>query len=216
MTKIQKKIGIFLGVDPHEGGAYQYALNILDAGEHLSSQGYEIVVIYTNSSWKKIIERKPFKSSYVNKGILSRAFGKVWRDASLPLSGWRKITPAFHPIAKSLIKENCDIWIFPSQDGWTYQIPVPSLGVIHDLMHRYEKRFPELAEPSEYKRREYLYSNLCQWSKGILVDSNVSKFQVQESYHLNPDRIHVLPFAPPGYIYKKNPSNGFQESFFLH
>jgi glycosyltransferase involved in cell wall biosynthesis len=37
---------------------------------------------------------------------------------------------------------------------------------------------------------------MCRWSKGVFVDSEVGKQQVMESYGLDPDRIHVLPFVP--------------------
>jgi glycosyltransferase involved in cell wall biosynthesis len=45
---------------------------------------------------------------------------------------------------------------------------------------------------------------MCKHSKGILVDSELGKQQVLESYHANAEKIHVLPFVAPGYLEKKN------------
>jgi glycosyltransferase involved in cell wall biosynthesis len=75
-----------------------------------------------------------------------------------------------------------------------YLLPVRSISTIHDLMHKYEKRFPEV---SGYRLREYHYTNVCKTSSAILVDSKIGKKQVIESYLINPEKIFVLPFIPP-------------------
>jgi glycosyltransferase involved in cell wall biosynthesis len=86
---------------------------------------------------------------------------------------------------------------------------VPVLSTIHDLMHRYEKRFPEVSANGEYESREESYRNICKYTKGILVDSEVGKRHVQESYGLPEDHIFILPYIPPKYIYKYETSSDF-------
>jgi glycosyltransferase involved in cell wall biosynthesis len=104
----------------------------------------------------------------------------------------------FHPLYRAMKKENCDIWIFPSQDAYAYWLPVKSIGVIHDLMHRYERRFPEVGNAKEYAAREFHYTMMCRFSEGIFVDSHLGKKHVIESYGLLANKCHVLPYiAPP-------------------
>ena len=84
----------------------------------------------------------------------------------------------------------------------SYWLPVKSVSAIHDLMHRYESGFSESASSSEYRSRERNYRAMTKWCAGILVDSEVGREHVHESYGTSMDKLYSLPFVPPGYIYK--------------
>ena len=129
------------------------------------------------------------------------------------MSGWRKISPYFHPTIRTLLAEKCDLWIFPSQDPLSFQASIPSLVAIHDLMHRYEPRFSEVSEKYQYEWRERLYKHICHWSKGILVDSNIGKKHVIESYVVDPNKVHILPYVPPRYVFSKSKVIGFDKKY---
>ncbi|WP_175476429.1 glycosyltransferase family 4 protein [Syntrophus gentianae] len=120
---------------------------------------------------------------------------------------WRSTCRRFISPARILLAQQCDLWIFPAQDIFTYLLPLPALGAIHDLMHRYEPQFPEVSAKGEYGKRERHYRNLCQWAKGIVVDSEVGRKQVLESYTVSPPHLHVLPFVAPRNISKDKESS---------
>jgi glycosyltransferase involved in cell wall biosynthesis len=80
-------------------------------------------------------------------------------------------------------------------------MPVTSIGVIHDLMHRYERKYPEMGNWKIYYWREQAFKNLCKYNKGIIVDSRLGKEQVIDSYKISGDKVYILPFIPPSYIY---------------
>jgi len=94
----------------------------------------------------------------------------------------------------------CDLWIFPAQDYLSYSMPGPTIGTIHDLMHRHESRFPEVSVMGLYHRREQHYRNMCSGATAILVDSELGKQHVLEAYPSCAARIHVLPYIAPSYI----------------
>lgn len=96
------------------------------------------------------------------------------------------------------------MWIFPAQDGLSYQLPVTALVTIFDLMHRYERRFPEVGGIGRAWRRDVHYRLVSRWSAGILVDSELGRQQVVESYGVSPAKIHVLPPAAPTYLSSPN------------
>jgi glycosyltransferase involved in cell wall biosynthesis len=206
---MKKKIGLFLKAQPSDGGSFRYSQAMVEALASLPREEFEVVVVFTNNNWQEKLKYYDLPAKMINIGFWDRAFVKVWRSIGLPISGWRKICYFFHPMAKELIQQNCDLWIFPSQDTWSYQVPVPALVTIYDLMHRYEKRFPEVSENGEYKFREKRYTQICKWAKGILVDSNVGKQQVIESYEVEPGRVHVLPYTSPQFIYDRSLPEGF-------
>ncbi|MCJ7800896.1 MAG: glycosyltransferase family 4 protein, partial [Candidatus Marinimicrobia bacterium] len=112
----------------------------------------------------------------------------------------------FDTFSKSFIQQKCDLWVFPSQDIWAYSLPLSTLGTVHDLMHRYERQFPEAGSRKEYNIREKHYSRMCKKATGILVDSRLGKQQLIESYNVSSAKVHVLPFIAPQYIYKATKS----------
>jgi len=211
-----KKIGVYLEATPHYGGMFQYDLAILEAVASLPRENFAIIIAYTDPVWLEYLKPYNLSSVMVQKvGVLVKILGKLWNITKLPMSWWRKITQYFHPVAKTLVPQKCDLWIFPSQDKWSYQVDVPALGTIHDLMHRYERRFPEVADENEYAYRERLYSNMCAMTRGVLVDSEVGRQQVHESYGTPLDHIYVLPFVPPTYVYEKKVPDGFDTRYNL-
>ena len=203
---IRKKIGLFLTAEPYGGGAFQYSQSILDAASTLPKDRYEIIVACKQKAWIPLLPSDSIKFFHMERnGFLWRVFsGKLWLHSKILLPLLRKYFHFLNSDVRQIIQEDCDLWIFPAQDTWSYILPVKSLSAIHDLMHRYEKRFPEVSGSLNFNKRERHYKNVCRYSRGILVDSEVGKRQVIESYNVNEEIIHVLPFVAPPYVYEKD------------
>jgi glycosyltransferase involved in cell wall biosynthesis len=118
-------------------------------------------------------------------------------------------------MAKALLREQCALWIFPAHDLRSYQFPVPALVSIHDLMFRYERRFPESASGWEYLNRERSCRNICRWSSGVLVDSETGRLQLAESYGIELKHVHVLPYIAPRYMYSEQAPSDFNSRYRL-
>ena len=205
---MKKTIGIFLESEPTGGGIFQYTLAILDALLALPDQEFFIVIAYQKPQWKEWLKNLEIKNSdsvaifEFKNHFLGRFIGKLLTFFKLPIKWWRRLSPLFHGVAYGLASKKCDLWIFPSQSGWTYQSPVKSIGVIHDLMHRYEGNFDE--RKSLFYLHEKSYFNICKWSEAILVDSYVGMSQVQECYGTSSNKIYVLPYITPRYIFNQD------------
>ncbi len=212
---MKKKIGLFLSEEPSGGGKFQYSLCMLEAMSALSNEEFEVVVAYMNELWLDYFKDYEFRYFHVSRTYLDRIINKIWRVMRFPPRLIQQISPYIYTVSKTLLKENSALWIFPSHEALTYQIPMPSLAAMHDLMYRYEPVFPEVSAHNTYKKREQSYSNICQWAKGLLVDSTVGKQQVVESYQIAPEKIHVLPFIPPKYIYTKHTPSSFEKRYTL-
>jgi len=195
-----KRIGLFLAIEPTWGGAFQYDQAILDAMAQLPRDEIEVIVGYSHASWLPYLERYEFKKVPVPLGYWGRFFGQILHYSHISINFWRAATPFFHPTVRAIVRQQCDLWLFPSQDPWCYLAPVPALATIHDLMHRYERRFPEIGTRKQFGWREWHFSNTSKWSAGILVDSQLGKQHVIDSYHIDPSRLHVLPFVAPAYL----------------
>jgi glycosyltransferase involved in cell wall biosynthesis len=199
---MKKRIGLFVAGSPHHGGKFQYNLNMLQAVAALPQEGYEVVVSFIEDHWAQYID-KHISGFRARRGFGDRAAFKIWHQSGLPVQWWRNLAPYFYPLAQQLLKQHCSLWIFPWEDTFAYQMPLPTLVAIHDLMHRYEPHFPEVAR--HYQRRERENRHICRWTRGVLVDSPVGKEQVEASYGLNPALMHVLPYVAPGYIFANLP-----------
>lgn len=191
------RVGLFLDATPHDGGAYQYSQSILRALINAPSGHAHVDVLYTNESWRQHVDGLPVDSMRIEIGGFEYTLLKLVKFRILPASLWRGLARRLYPLANTMLSRSCDVWIFPNQDAWSYFLPVPALVSVFDLMHRYERRFPEVSRGLKYYRREGHYRQICRFAKGILVDSRVGKYQIEESYHVASDKVHILPFIAP-------------------
>jgi len=212
MNRAREKIGLFLSAEPHGGGAFQYSQSLLHAALALPHDKYELVVACDSSHWQPLIPENSIKIITLrNRSFLWHRFSRrFWLLMGIPLDFWRKFCHFLIPDYRNIVRENCDLWIFPAQDTWSYILPVPSLSVIHDLMHRYERRFPEVSSGFIYRQREKHYKNICRYSTGILVDSEVGKTHVMESYEIDESHLYLLPYIAPSYLH--NNENGHEKA----
>ncbi len=192
------RVGLFLDATPHDGGAYQYSQSVLRALATVPPGGATVDVWYTNESWRQHVDGLPVQGRRIELGAIDYTLLKMVKFRILPAALWRKLAQCLYPLAKAMLSRSCDLWIFPNQDAWSYFLPVPAVVSVFDLMHRYERRFPEVSRGLKYYRREGHYKQMCRFAEGILVDSNVGKNQIEESFQVAAEKVHILPFiAPP-------------------
>lgn len=197
------KVGIYLRAEPAMGGTLQYNLAVLAALQTLPRDEFQVVAAFSNDYWREKIPEFDFDTIHLGDSLVSRASAELWGRLRLPLSLWRALAPVLHPLTRRLRREHCDVWLFPSQDSMSFWLPVRSLCSVHDLMHRYERSFPESGSPAEYRGREHLYRNISRWTQGVLVDSETGRRHMHESYGTAMDKLHALPFIPPDYIHRE-------------
>lgn len=207
----KKKIGLFLGVSPQMGGAYQYSLTLLKAVLSLPENQYIITVAYTDQIWEKFIPKK-VNRIFILKTKWIYFWGIIITLLSVIIPFWRKIAILIDQNIKKIRNENCDLWIFSSYSFLCYEIPVPAVGIIQDLMHRYEP-FPENSSFFIFYWRENVFKNMCKYCKAIFVESNMGKKHVLESYKTDSDKLYPLPLIPAEYIYSKDVPDDFDIRF---
>ena len=197
----KKKLGLYLGIKPYGGGMFQYAQSILEALSELSSF-YDIAIAYDkrDENWRPILERFNLNGIVLCNARLGTVLIEAFTVLRLPVPISRYLGEKCNPLIKELLDLDCDLWIFPSQDSLTFQIPSEVIGTIHDLMHRYEPNFPEVGGFMRYRVREYRLKNIAKYSSRVLVDSNVGKTHVADSFAISKRFIYVLPYIAPSYL----------------
>jgi glycosyltransferase involved in cell wall biosynthesis len=86
----------------------------------------------------------------------------------------------------------CDVVHFPFQ---SYEhCGLPTVYNPHDLQHLH---YPEFFSRPEIARRENLYPAACRAAHTVVVASGFVKRDVAERYRIEPQKIQVIPWAPP-------------------
>lgn len=86
----------------------------------------------------------------------------------------------------------CDVIHFPYQEFTICALP--SIFNPHDLQHRH---FPQFFSPRELLWRETLYPTACHFAHTVPVVSQWVKDDILRQYNLHPDKVQVVPLAPP-------------------
>jgi glycosyltransferase involved in cell wall biosynthesis len=86
----------------------------------------------------------------------------------------------------------CDVIHFPFQ---AYEpCGLPTVYNPHDLQHLHH---PEFFTQTEIDLRESLHPSACRAAHTVVVASEFVKRDVVERYHIEPQKIQVIPWAPP-------------------
>jgi glycosyltransferase involved in cell wall biosynthesis len=91
----------------------------------------------------------------------------------------------------------CDVLHFPTQPF--ILCALPTIYNPHDLQHLH---YPQFWTAEELARRETVYRAACQFSNTVVVGSNWIKEDVVRQYALHPDKVQIIPWAPPTVQYR--------------
>lgn len=199
-----KRIGIYLSVTTEWGGIFQYCQSLIDAACSLDRTSYHFVFAYENPLWESYLKDTGIDYFQVKQHRIRRIIRNKVIGSGLPIKIGRLLCKRIDIFACELDRHDCELWIFPAIDNAFYTANSKMVGVIHDLMHRYEGHFPEVSDPKEYRNRELLFGSLCHYGKGVIVDSETGKKHVNESYGIDPSKIMPLPYIPAKYIINYN------------
>ena len=197
MAKTTPTIGIFLSTRSVDGGMFQYSKFVVEALNSLSKNGtINLKVAYLHRDWSSILGDEFDSVCKLKFGLWGMAWSMLLLGLMVPGDISRKYLSRLNPLYYQLKNLQCDVWVYPAQDLFSYQMPFKCLSTIHDLMHRYERHFPELGGGLRYYLREHRFRNLALHSSGILVDADIGKRHVVDAYNIDIEKIHTLPFLP--------------------
>jgi glycosyltransferase involved in cell wall biosynthesis len=86
----------------------------------------------------------------------------------------------------------CDVLHFPTQSFIVCALP--TIYNPHDLQHLH---YPQFWTAWDLAHRETVYRAGCEYSNTVVVGSEWIKQDVVRQYSLHPDKVQVIPWAPP-------------------
>ncbi len=194
----KKKVAVLLGTDPKLGGGHQYALVLAECLKEMGACGMELLAICGNRYWEMWCRKNKIRMLDASWPLLNGKRQK--RNLKYPLLS-RVSCMHLTSLGKTVRKEKIDAIFLTMQCVFIPNLSAKVIAPVHDLMHRYERRFPEVS--SEYDMRELQFSSVGKYAWCVLVDSMVGKQQFTESY-LCPGKksphVVCLPFIVPEHI----------------
>lgn len=195
---MRRRIGLYLGSTPQQGGIFQYSQSVLEALSHLPAARYQPFAICATELWQQQAEACGIEAVSVRVSDLERGLAALWLHGMLPASPWRRWIARRQPGFRKVAALDLDLILYPAHDRWSYLWPLPALAAVHDLMHRYERRFPEVG--GLYRLREAHHHSIAAYCRAALVDSDCGRKQFCESYAADASRVFVLPYIAPAAV----------------
>ena len=198
-----KKIAVYATITPFGGGSFQYATSMVEALSQLNRSSYDIRVWYKHSSWEAVLKPLDIRGASLTPTVpayMAKTLVKLQQLAEenalspAQVQEFQALLSTLDPI-RQLNDWQPDVCIQPQMGFQAICHGSVHIGVIHDLMHRYESRFPEVGNPEEAAKRDEYFQNTVSNCSAIFVDSEVGKQHVMESYNAADGQCKVLPFA---------------------
>lgn len=186
------RIGIAFVVQPENGGEFQYAKMVAEAMLSYQKPDTELIALCGAKYWERWSRKNHIH--YV------RLFENGWGDLDYNMSYYSRLVSKVYgrnytEIGQIIDSEKIDVMIYTSQRFLLYNYGIIQLIPEHDLMHKYEIRFEEVA--TDVKLRDQMYSSQAKYADCIFVDSVLGKKHFEESYLCGrkDKRVKILPYA---------------------
>lgn len=208
-----KKLALYIDVENQGSGVSQYVKSLILALDNLSVGNYELTIVYTVNCWAEYLDRfSESKKVFIKRSNLINRFYQIL--FSLGLVYFAKLFASLFDFrVRYLDNQHFDYIVFPASDTIACLVKSNVIGTIHDLMHRYERKFKESGGLLIYNYRENYYRTLLKSASIVFVDSNLGEKQALESYRKVSASVNPLPYIAPDYIYneKSIPSGSIKE-----
>lgn len=215
------RIGIFLGLDPAEGGIYQYALTMLKALSQCTEAfaADDFIMFSSNpdgplmdslrsEGWRVVPLLPPtFKRRSLR--LAERVVGRKPRQAVLRLINRLSSqsnhvddldTVRYNRELESWFRSNgIELMIYPISSSLSFETRIPYVLAVHDLQHRLQPQFPEVSANGEWEFREYLFRNAIRNATLLLAESETGKEDILTfygEYGVTADQVKILPLLP--------------------
>jgi len=200
-VKFKKNIGLVFPFSRLFGGTFQYTLSITDSLINFSNK-FNYTIIHYNTENLKFLTSLDSKT--VNSILLSCSKTSFIKKLALFLNLVfnRNIINMKKNEETSLLKDSgIDILIIPYPSLFGFRNNTPYIVSIPDLMYKYYPNFPEYPL-KEKLRRNIEYKNAAKHSVFTVVDSRQGVDDLHKFLKIPKKKCRIIPFLPPGYIYK--------------
>ena len=204
-----------LPANRNAGGVFQVSLSMIES--LVPGQPDELVLVHNKNGELPLSELRRAGWETAELPAASHARFRLLRAAARRAGLRRSAGPMYPepdnvqrdvPLDEWFAQLGVDLMLYPVPTTSAFEIDVPYVAAVHDLQHVLQPKFPEVSADGQAETREYLFRNLIRSAVTVVVDSETGKEDVLASYgeYIDADRVQVLPFAPPGYLFDPPPT----------
>ncbi len=195
-----KRIAVYLEAVPEGGGYFQYAEILLEALAELPPGTADIRCWCRGDVWPAYLNKLGLRAESAE----SKPRGWLrWKFKTLKF--FAKMFPGPDNARRARLRAPTpqiqawrpDILLLPQPSFFDLPARTRQITPIHDLMHIYESRFPEVGNADELASRARLFGGIARHCASILTDSPLGKEHVLAQYPTSETQVDVLPYAAP-------------------
>ena len=211
-TAASLRVGVLASTHRSDGGIFQYGLSLVEALRTLAARGAIAELVLVDSglgglpaelagATERVVSLPRQGAARALAGPLARVVGadklrslwaRVLRHSAgggppVPREAWRS----------ALATAGVDVVVYPAPTPVALQAGVPFVVAIHDLQHRLQPEFEEVAAGGEAERRDLLFGALSEHALAVLADSEVGGEDIRRFYgdRIAAERVTPLPFV---------------------
>ncbi len=193
-------VGAYVFVQPNSGGIYQYTRSIIQSlqDKKLDTIDY---FFYIHREWEhsELYERISGRNwIFIGQPLVKRAIVKVAHKASRAMGISPRVLEKLLAYRASIRQYNPSLMVYPAPCSLAFELDVPYLVAVHDMQHRLQPEFGEVADPRG--QRDFVYRRCSENAAGVLVDSVTGGNDLRRFYNVDESKIHVLPYVPADYL----------------
>ena len=146
------KIAVYTYTAPFWGGSYQYAQAVVEALASMDRGRVEVQVWHKDACWTPFLNQLGLPGHLLEHQVPDAVMGRVLRikkamgEHPTPeqVMALHSLVESFDP-HRTLLAWQPDICVLPQMGAPFFCPGAKHIGVIHDLMHRHERDFPEVS-----------------------------------------------------------------------
>lgn len=190
------RLGVVFEQKINVGGGYQQALNAALLLKELSVDSVEVVYFTTIRSNVKTLLNYGISARFLNISLSEKVRACLYRNIrNTRLFKLARVFENDNPTEKPFLREKIDLVYFLGPSKWARDLEkLNYITTVWDLCHRDYPEFPEVRWDRQFDTRDINYREILPKAVAILVDSELSRFNLVRRYGLDEERIHVMPF----------------------
>lgn len=198
MKKNKIRLGVIFDQHIGVGGGYPQAINAALLANKLSNEDTEVVFFTTYKKNIMLFSNLGIKANFLNIGFFNKIFSALKRSLNHPrfLKIFNTILK-YSKFEKIILNHNIDLVYFLSPSNFAQDLDETNFIItVWDLNYRYNNEFPEIRNNNFIEYLENFYSKTLRKASSVVVDSEMSKRDINKYYSIDKERIFVIPFEP--------------------
>ncbi len=195
-SRKKRRIGVFFP-SRNGGGVFQYALSIADSLVNYAHR-FDYAVIHYDGEKPELLFDDNADTEFIavpnpaGLGVLTRALHFL----SVATKNTVFTVKTMHAAIKN---KGIDMLIIPTPFSYDLPLGIPFVASIPDYMHKHE---PWQNSLKSRIARDIIYTTFARQASRLVADDEQTVSDLVKFARVPADKIDVIPYIPPSYIYK--------------